>query len=181
LNKKLNYLIEFLAKSNNFLYVKVLGFFEKEGIYIPTKYDVKTIKLLAKKSGFDIKNEEKLFGDILNENLHISLIKAKEQLFETLIKANFKKKKEQFDKVETSIFKCLSAYIIGLTKAFDIFYVYTHNNQQEPEIFIEFANTLHVNLVQSIFNEEEKNLLEEKLKEVMSVYLALYAKYLYKS
>ena len=158
----------------------MLDFFEKEGIYIPTKYDLKTIKLLAKKSGFDIANEEKLFGDILNEKLPKTLLKAKEQLFETLINANFKKKKEQFDKVETSIFKCLSAYISGLTKAFDIFYVYTQKNQQEPEVFIEYANTLHVNLVQSIFNEEEKKLLEEKLKEVMGVYLALYAKYLYK-
>lgn len=158
----------------------MLNFFEKEGIYIPTKYDLKTIKLLAKKAGFDIKHEEKLFGDMLNEKLPQSLIQAKEQLFETLIKANFKKKKEQFDKVETSIFKCLSAYISGLTKAFDIFYVYTQNNQQKPEIFIEFANTLHVNLVQSIFNKEEKELLEEKLKDVMGVYLALYAKDLYK-
>lgn len=159
----------------------MLDFFEKEGIYIPTKYDLKTIKLLAKKTGLDIEHEEKLFDDMLNKKLPKSLIQAKEQLFETLIKANFKKKKEQFDKVETSIFKCLSAYISGLAKAFDIFYVYTQKNQQQPEIFIEFANTLHVNLVQSIFNKEEKELLEDKLKEVMGVYLALYAKYLYKS
>ncbi len=179
MNKNINYLIEYLAKSENILYQDILNFFEKEGIYTPTKYEAKTIKVLAKKSGLEIDNASILLDEKIKLELHERLIEAKKQLFETFLKANFKKKKEQFDKVETTIFKCLSSYIVGITKAFDLFYVYTKNNQQKPEIFIEFANTLHVKLFESIFNKEEKVLLEGKLKEVMSVYLALYAKYLY--
>ena len=179
MNRQNNYLIEYLAKSENFLYRDILVFFEKNSIYTATKYEPKTIKVLAQKSGLEIDDAEKLLDESLKKELHKRLIEAKKQLFETLIKANFKKKKEHFDKVETSIFKCLSSYIVGITKAFDVFYVYTKNNQQKPELFIEFANTLHVKLVNSIFNKEEKELLEDKLKEVMSVYLALYAKYLY--
>ena len=179
MNKEINYLIEYLAKSEKILYKDILYFFAKEGIYTQTKYDAKTIKALASKSGFEITDAEQLLNAKLNKEIHKRLVEAKKQLFETLIKANFKKKKEQFDKVDTSIFKCLSAYVGGLTKAFDVFYVYTKDNQQKPEIFIEFANTLHIELVKTIFNQEEKALLEDKLKEVMGVYLALYAKYLY--
>jgi hypothetical protein len=180
MNKKINYLIEYLAKSENVLYKDILEQFEKYTIYTATKYEPKTIKLLASKTGIKIVDAQKLLEEALKEELHEDLIEAKKQLFETLIKANFKKEKEQFDKVETSIFKCLSSYIIGITKAFDLFYIYTKSNLQEPEIFIEFANTLHVKLLNKIFNKEEIVLLEKNLKEVMSVYLALYAKYLYK-
>ncbi len=179
MNKEINYLIEYLAKSNDIICAEVLSFFTEHYIYIPTKYELKTIKILASKSGVELDNAEHLLNEKLKEELNKTLIQAKEQLFETLIKTNFKKKKEQFDKVETSIFKCLSSYIVGITRAFDIFYVYTKKNQQKPELFIEFANILHVKLVNSVFNKEEKELLEDKLKEVMSVYLALYAKFLY--
>jgi flagellin-specific chaperone FliS len=179
MNKKINYLIEYLAKSENVLYKDILEQLDKNSIYTKTKYEPKTIKVLASKSGIVIDDAQKLLDDTLQEEVHENLIEAKKQLFETLIKANFKKEKEQFDKVETSIFKCLSSYIIGITKAFDIFYVYTKNNQQEPEVFIEFANALHVKLVHSIFNEEEIKLLKDKLKEVMGVYLSIYARYLY--
>jgi len=179
MNKNINYLIEYLAKSEDILYQDILNFFEKEGIYTPTKYEPKTIKVLAKKSGLEIEDASILLDEKIKLELHERLIEAKKQLFETFLKVNFKKKKEQFDKVETTIFKCLSSYIVGITKAFDLFYVYTKNNQEKPEVFIEFANTLHAKLFESIFNKEEKALLEDKLKEVMSVYLALYAKYLY--
>ena len=179
MNKKINYLFEYLIKTEDELCRTVSAFLMKKNIYLPTKYTPKIIKIVAKQSGFVIDSSNEQFDYELLKELDEALVFGKKKIFNTIIESNFKKKKEYFDKVETSIYKCLNAYILNLTKALDIFYVYTKKNQQEPEVFIEFSNTLHVELINKIFNEKERELLDGKLKEIMGVYLALYAKYLY--
>ncbi|MDX1808581.1 MAG: hypothetical protein R3331_03465 [Sulfurospirillaceae bacterium] len=187
MNKEINYLIEFLAKSNipdiSDSYVLTLNFFDKHSIYIPSKYDTKALRLLAQKSDIVLSDDAlallKRLDLLLNANIPEEIKSSKKQLFETLVKSNFKQKKGRLDKVETAIYKTLSAYIFGLTRALDLFFIYTKQNMQEPEVFIDFAQMIHTNLFETIFNEEEKALLREKLKEIMSVYLSLYARYLY--
>jgi len=181
MNKEINYLIEYLAKSGDTFYKDILDFFALNDIYTPTKYDSKTVKLLSKKSGYEICDAQNQLDDRLKQELDIKLVESKQKLFRTLVESNFKKKVEEFDKVETSIYKCIRLYIVGLTRGFELFLVYTRSSQQTPEVFIDFANTLHVKLLESIFNPEEKALLDDKLKEIMSVYLALYAQNLYTS
>ncbi len=175
MNREINYLIEYLAKSNDPFFKVILEFFKDNSIYIPTKYEAKTIKVLADKSGFEIGNTS--IDKLLNKELNKNLLKAKEQIFETIIKTNFKKNRDQFDKVETSIYKCLEAYISSLSRAFGLFIIYAKD--EPPELFVKYANILHVELLNTIFNDEEIVLLEDKLREVMSVYIALYAKYMY--
>jgi dGTP triphosphohydrolase len=186
MNKEINYQIEYLAKSddkNALFYQEILEFFKKHLIYTSSKYDLKALKVLAEKSKIEFpisfndalqkldKTMQKCIGKDIQE--------AKQQLFETIIQSNFKKEKELFDKVETSIYKTLSAYIYGLTRAFELFFIYTKENVKDPELFIEYAHEIHKKLVEHIFNKEEKILLETKLKELMSVYLSVYARYLY--
>ncbi len=148
-----------------------------------SKYGVKSINVLAKRDGFIVpSNFEDALIELdkkLNSLIDKDIIEAKKQLFETIITSNFKKKKESFDKVESSIYKCLLSYISGLTRSLELFFVYTKNDVKEPEVFIEFANTVHEKLLNTIFNKEEKELLSDKLKEIMSVYLSVYARYLY--
>lgn len=184
--KEINYLLEILAKSTtkqSDLYAFIIDFLGEHLLYTHSNFPLKTLYILAKKEGFDFENDFeqllKRLDTLLEKNLHSEIKEAKAQLFETLLSSNFKKKKEQFDKVETSIYKCLSAYIFGLTRGLEIFYTYSLDNVKEPEVFIEYANTLHVKLLEAIFNESEKALLQTKLKEIMSVYLSLYARYLY--
>ena len=57
--------------------------------------------------------------------------------------------------------------------------MYTKDDVREPEVFIEFASGVHVKLIEMIFNKEEKELLADKLKEIMGVYLSVYARFLY--
>ncbi|WP_458701482.1 hypothetical protein ACKGJI_05030 [Sulfurospirillum sp. 1307] len=178
MNKQINYILEYLAKKDDYIYKEILGFFEKKLIYIPTKFSPNQLELLAQKSDIDLSKTK--LDKLVNEILDDELIKAKKSIFHTLIKSNFKKDIEKFNKVESSIYKLLDLYINSLCIGFDLFYIYTKSNLQEPEICIEFANVLHVKLLNKIFNKEEIVLLEKNLKEVMSVYLALYAKYLYK-
>lgn len=187
MNKNINYLIEFLAKSdekNADIYKNLLDFFREHYIYTSSKYEIKTLNVLALRSkiepALNFKHGLKQLDEILSKSLNSDIKEAKEQLLKTIITTNFKKKKEDLDKVETSIYKCITSYIYGLSRSLELFYMYTKDDLKEPEIFIDFANIVHVKLIEMIFNKEEKELLEEKLKEVMGVYLALYAKYLYK-
>lgn len=186
MNKNLNYLIEYLAKSgekNSDFYKYLLDFLKEHYIYATSKYDIKTLNLLATRSKIDtVANFEKALEELdknLKKSMNSEIKEAKEQLLESIISSNFKKKKEDFDKVETSIYKCIVSYIFGLTRALEIFYMYTKDDLKEPEVFIEFASSIHVKLVEMIFNKEEKELLEDKLKKIMSVYLSVYARYLY--
>jgi len=187
MNKEINYLIEYLAKSKNLvdsnLYALILSFFRINTIYTPSKYEIKTLKLLAKnaKIDFPMNFEDGLtkLDELLEVNIDSKIKKAKEQLLDTIISTNFKKSKENLDKVETSIYKCLTSYIYGLTRSLELFYVYTKNDLKEPELFIEFSNDIHEKLIEIIFNEEEKKLLSDKLKEIMGVYMSIYARYLY--
>lgn len=186
MNKELNYLIEFLAKSsdkNATFYKDILSFFSENLIYTSSKYEIKTLRVLASKD--EIYLEESFDGVLkhldtfLEDSMNNTIKEAKKQLLQTLIQSNFKKKKEQFDKVETSIYKCLTSYIYGLTRGLELFYVYTLKDVKKPELFIEYGNFLHIRLIKEIFNKQERELLEDKLKEVMGVYLSVYARYLY--
>lgn len=187
MNKELNYLIEFLAKSNDdsslYFYKNILEFFKEHLLYTSSKYEIKTLKTLAMKDKIEFPCD---FEDALNKldvlldlNMNSEIKEAKQQLLETILATNFKKKKENFDKVETSIYKTLLAYIVGLTRALEIFYMYTKDNVKEPEVYIEYSTKVHEELIVLIFNNEEKKLLADKLKEIMSVYLSVYARYLY--
>lgn len=185
MNKKINYTLEYLAKSedkSNF-YQNLLSFFNEKEIYTQSKYELKTLTILANRANIElpssyedgIKNLDKL----LESNINSEINSAKKQLLETILQSNFKKKKEDLDKVETSIYKCLTAYIYGLTRSLELFYIYTKDDLREPELFIEYSSKIHQELIDTIFNKEEKELLAEKLKEIMGVYLTLYARYLY--
>lgn len=187
MNKNINYLIEFLAKSDdnknvNF-YCHILEFLKKQYIYTASKYDVKTLNILATRNKLEValnfEDGVNQLDQILLKSINSEIKEAKEQFLKTIITTNFKKKKENFDKVETSIYKCITSYVFGLTRAIEIFYMYTKDDLKEPEVFVEFASEVHVKLIEMIFNKEEKELLEDKLKEIMSVYLSLYARYLY--
>lgn len=186
MNKEINYIIEYLAKrgeKQSSFYADILEFLNEHLLYTSSSFSSAKLLLLAQKNGYKLEDNFdamlKRLDTLLQENLPSAIKEAKTQLFETLLSSNFKKKKEQFDKVETSIYKCLSAYIFGLTRGLEIFYAYSLDNVKEPEVFIKYANTLHVKLLEAVFNESEKALLQTKLKEIMSVYLSLYARYLY--
>ncbi len=186
MNKNINYLIEYLAKSeekNADFYRYLLDFLKEHYIYSASKYDIKTLNVLATRSKMELASNFddalKKLDNRLKESTNSEIEEAKEQLFETIITTNFKKKKEDLDKVETSIYKCITSYIYGLTKALELFYVYTKDDVKEPEVFIEFASNIHMKLIKTIFNKEEKELLADKLKEIMGVYLSVYARYLY--
>jgi len=186
MNKNINYLIEFLAKSdekNADFYKHLLIFFKKHYIYTESKYDIETLNILALRNKIEIASSFehglKKLDMILEDDMNSEIKEAKKQLLQTIISSNFKKKKEDLNKVETSIYKCITSYIFGLTRALELFYMYTKDDVREPEVFIEFASSVHVKLIEIIFNKEEKELLEAKLKEIMGVYLSVYARYLY--
>ena len=186
MSKNINYIIEFLAKSdekNADFYKYLLDFLKEHYIYTASKYDIKTLNVLAIRNKLELAAS---FEDGLNqldkifeEGMNSEIKEAKEQLLETIITTNFKKKKEDFDKVETSIYKCITSYVYGLTRALELFYMYTKDDVREPEVFIEFASRVHAKLLEMIFNKEEKELLADKLKEIMGVYLSVYARFLY--
>ena len=200
MKKEILYIVEFLSKNADVHlqepYLSMLNTLDTLEIYTPSKYtqeQLKSIMLRANMpllSSFD--ETVKLLDKSLETSLPAEITNMKKQIFITLLRANFPKKKAflehsleffitQLEPVEKQIFDNLLSYIVGLNRAFGLFYLLSskENSLSTPEHFIAYGNALHVKLFDIIYNKEEQALLDNALKELLGVYLSLYGKYLY--
>lgn len=200
MKKEILYLTEYLAKSENAqekafyeLLVQILTSLE---LYTPTKFTQVQIGSLMSRQGFctpsNFEEAVKALDSVLDAALPKPLQEAKKSLFMTLLNANFPKKKgflsvsldlflSQLEPVEKSIYENLLAYVLGLNRSLALFFVLGKEDAHNftPECLVAFGESLHVRLLKLLFNEEEKALLSQGLKELLGVYLSLYGKYLY--
>jgi len=200
MKKEILYLTEYLAKSESEqakafyeLLVQTLSSLE---LYTPTKFTQAQICALMARQEYSVPSscEEgvKALDAALEQALPTPLQEAKKSLFMTLLTVNFSKKKSflsvslelflaQLEPVEKSIYENLLAYVSGLNRALALFFVLGKEEASTftPERLVAFGDALHVKLVELVFNEEEKALLSQGLKELLGVYLSLYGKYLY--
>lgn len=201
MKKEILYLTEYLAKSEgehgNAFYELLMQNFALEELYTPTKFTQAQIASLMQRQGFCVPSsfEEgvKALDAALEQELPHPLQDAKKMLFMTLLNANFPKKKgflsvslelflSQLEPVEKSIYENLLAYVSGLNRSLALFFVLGKQACQNftPERFVKFAEVLHEKLLDLVFNEEERALMGQGLKELLGVYLSLYGKYLYR-
>ena len=200
MKKEILYLTEYLSKSDNAqekafyeVLVQTLTTFE---LYMPTKFTQAQISALMSHQGFGVpssfKEGVKSLDAALEQALPSSLHEAKKNLFMTLLRVNFPKKKSflsvslelflsQLEPVEKSIYENLLAYVSGLNRSLALFFLLSKEERSifTPERLVAFGDALHVTLLDLVFNEEEKALLSQGLKELLGVYLSLYGKYLY--
>lgn len=200
MKKEILYLTEYLAKSQSddasaFYELLVQNLTSLE-LYTPTKFTQAQIGSLMSRQGFcapsGFVEGLKALDTAFEKALPKPLQEAKKSLFMTLLSANFPKKKgflnvsldlflSQLEPVEKSIYENLLAYVAGLNRALALFFVLGKEdvNNFTPERLVAFGESLHVKLLEFLFNEEEKALLSQGLKELLGVYLSLYGKYLY--
>lgn len=198
MKKQIIYLTEYLAKSPHehafyAVVVQTLGSLE---LYAPSKFSQPQIVALMKHQGFQapssLEEGVKMLDQAFDQALPNDLQEAKKSLFMTLLQANFPKKKgflsvsldlflSQLEPVEKSIYENLLAYVASMNRALSLFFILAQEDvlRFSPEQLVRFAETLHVNLFELLFNEEEQALLHQGLKELLGVYLRLYGKYLY--
>lgn len=200
MKKEILYLTEYLAKSES---VDASAFYEllvqnltSLELYMPTKFTQAQIGSLMSRQGLcapsDFLEGVKALDAAFESALPKPLQEAKKSLFMTLLSVNFPKKKgflnvsldlflSQLEPVEKSIYENLLAYVAGLNRALALFFVLGKEDAQNftPERLVAFGESLHVKLLEFLFNEEEKALLSQGLKELLGVYLSLYGKYLY--
>jgi len=200
MKKEILYLTEYLAKSDNeqesafyALLMQTLVYLE---LYTPTKFTQAQIISLMSRQEYNtpssLEEGVKTLDVALDKALPLALQEAKKSLFMTLLNANFPKKKSflsvslelflsQLEPVEKSIYENLLAYVSGLNRALALFFVLAKDDTTTftPERLVLFGETLHGKILELVFNEEEKALLSQGLKELLGVYLSLYGKYLY--
>ena len=200
MKKEILYLTEYLAKNESEqerafyeLLVQTLTALE---LYTPTKFTQVQISSLMSRQGFSAPQNSvkgvKALDAAFDQVLPKALQEAKKTLFMTLLNVNFPKKKgflsvsldlflSQLEPVEKSIYENFLAYVSGLNRALALFFVLAQDDAQNftPERLVAFGESLHAKLLEIVFNEEEKALLGQGLKELLGVYISLYGKYLY--
>lgn len=201
MKKEILYLTEYLAKSEsaqeNAFYELLMQNLVSQELYTPTKFTQAQIASLMQRQGLcapsSFEEGVKALDTALEQALPKPLQEAKKTLFMTLLNANFPKKRgflnvsldlflSQLEPVEKSIYENLLAYVSGLNRSLALFFVLGKEACQNftPERFVKFAEVLHEKLLDLVFNEEEKALMGQGLKELLGVYLSLYGKYLYR-
>lgn len=197
MKKEITYLLEYLSKSEKSeeagLYKNIVSALEGTILYAPSIYSQTQIQALMRRANYDVPKTFKeaftLLDTRLDSSLPPSLIEVRKTILKTLLISNFPKKKgflehslalfeSQLEPVERNIYQSIMAYVIGLNRALSLFFVLEEKSM--PEKLISFSQELHVKLMTSIFNEEERELLEKGLNELMGVYIGIYGKYLYK-
>ncbi|WP_333804083.1 hypothetical protein [Sulfurospirillum sp.] len=200
MKKEILYLTEYLAKSEGeqerIFYALLMQNLASQELYTPTKFTQAQIETLMSRQGFSPPSGfiegTKALDAAFESALPAPLQEAKKSLFMTLLNVNFPKKKgflsvslelflSQLEPVEKSIYENLLAYVAGLNRALALFFILGKEDTQNfaPERLIAFGESLHDKLLEFLFNEEEKALLSQGLKELLGVYLSLYGKYLY--
>lgn len=196
MKKEITYLFEFLCKNEKpeeaQLYASIAHALEKRLLYVPSRYTQEKLNILMRHMGYLVPTsyEEaiKHFDTVLEAFLPKPLFDAKKTIFMTLLTSNFPKKRgflehslalfeSQLEPVEKSIYHNLSAYVKSINRGLGLFFIL--GEKSTPEILIAFTNDLHVNLLQTIYNEEERTLLKKGLSELMAVFIGLYGKYLF--
>jgi hypothetical protein len=199
MKKTILYLIEFLAKSPDALgmpYAFMLDDLAVMELHTPTKFSQPQIVALMRHQGLNapmsftegLKALDSTLEQLMPQTLH----EAKKTLFTTLLATNFPKKRgflnhsldlflSQLEPVEKSIYDNLLAYVAGLNRGLGFFFCLAKEEPEyfTPEAFVRFSESLHVRLLELIFNEEEQGYLSQGLKELLGVYLSLYGKHLY--
>jgi len=196
MKKEIIYLLEYLSKSEKSeeaeLYKAIVIALEATVLYAPSNYSQIKIQTLMRHASYEVPQTFKEASTLLDARLEAllpsSLVQMRHTILKTLLISNFPKKKgflehsfalfeSQLEPVEKNIYQNIMAYVVGLNRALCLFFLL--GERSTPESFLSFAQTLHVKLLESIFNEEEKTLLEKGLKELMGVYVGIYGKYLY--
>ena len=196
MKKEIIYLSEYLAKSQIKgafePYEAILQVLNTLEIYTPSKYDQVQIQVLLKHGGWSVPSsfEEAVLqlDKVLESFLANEISTLKKSIFHTLIASNFPQKKgflehsyalfiSELEPVEKTIFDNLTSYVLHINRGLGVFC--SVENMQSPENFVAFANALHVKLLKFIYNEEERLLMNNGLKELLSVYLGIYGRYLY--
>ncbi|MDD3344078.1 MAG: hypothetical protein PHR87_10935 [Sulfurospirillaceae bacterium] len=200
MKKETLYLIEYLGKSpfihDNELFQTILAMLEKAELYSPSKYSQEQLKRLMLHSKMSLPDNDLsaliLLDKALDKELPQGIEISKKQIFHTLLAGNFPQKKvfledsmaqflAQLEPVEKQIYDNLFAYISVINRALGLFFCMAQSRSYAiaPEVLVGFGNSLHEKLVVVLFNEEERLLMSNGLKELLSVYLSLYGKYLY--
>jgi len=200
MKKEILYLTEYLAKSEGeqerAFYALLMQNLASLELYTPTKFTQAQIGSLMSRQGSCAPSGFIEGTKALDAAFELALPKplqeAKKSLFMTLLSVNFPKKKgflnvsldlflSQLEPVEKSIYENFLAYVAGLNRALALFFVLGKEDAQNftPERLVAFGESLHVKLLEFLFNDEEKALLSQGLKELLGVYLSLYGKYLY--
>ncbi len=196
MKKEIIYLMEYLSKSDKDdeakLYQAIIHALERTVLYTPSRYTQEKLCILMRHATFEtpenFQEALKLLDARFEELIPSSLMQMRKTIFKTLLISNFPKKKSflehslalfesQLEPVEKNIYQSIMAYVMGLNRALCFFFLL--GEKSTPEMLLTFSSTLHVTLMESIFNEEEKVLLEKGLKELMGVYVGIYGKYLY--
>lgn len=196
MKKESIYLLEYLSKNEKseeaHFYKKIVSALENTLLYTSSRYTQNQLKTLMKHSGYAVPEnfQEALnrLDSVLESALPKNLIELRKSIFSTLLVSNFPKKKSflehslalfesQLEPVEKSIYQNLSAYVISLNRGLALLFLLEPKSR--PEMLIVFSKTLHVNLLEMIYNQEERELLTQGLSELMGVFVSVYGKFFY--
>lgn len=191
--KQVNYLVEYLALNEknelSTFYKKIRERLAKEKLHSPSSFDYKQIALLMKKYTSlnikDIAGAKKALIKVREALLPKTLQERKNQVLQTLLKANFPNHSLLLEKsliefeaglapVEVKMYKLIGGYIASITEALDIYIALDNEKKATFESLKEYVLSIHNEAMKILFYQEEKDVIAPSLEKTAIVYAGVY-------
>lgn len=192
--KKLNLLLECLAKCQDVpakigeVYACMLEKLSNDGLCVKTSFTCEQIKNVLKLNHMDFKNMQ--FELNRTFSTPEGFKKQKDEIFISLLKGNFASHAKKLDNsleefenslsdVEQKIYLLIKTYIDLISNGLEFFVNFDEHREKTIEELSEFATDLHDKILKHILFEEEKELMDEPLKQLSVVYIGVYYRSFY--
>ncbi len=183
--------IEYLAKCQNSskqiqkTYEEILQALIDESLCAKSMFNCKQLSTLMKKNASNHEEArkylEKLFKNFRTKELEMQ----KREIFKSLMGGNFPKHKQMLKRglenfeaslseVEAKMYMMIKTYIEIFCEAMECFMIFDTEKKKSVEEATNYALKIHNTLMTQVFFHEEKELLEDALKQLSIVYIGVY-------
>lgn len=113
------------------------------------------------------------------QKIFISLLSSNFPTHAPLLKIGINEFEAGLSKVEAKIYMMIKTYIKTLLMALELFVFFDEKRERELSQVVEFAKKSHRAIMENLFYEEEESLMDESLKQLLTVYVGIYFNFCY--
>lgn len=189
--KRLHLMLDNLAKSktipvgNQKVYLLMQDILEKEALSIKTAFTCKRIDEIL---GVDTSTSEsadfhldKFLSPFRSESLKIQ----KEELFNSLLAGNFPLHVKELEKgmrefeaslsqVEAKMYMMIGSYVRAISLSLEFYMIFDEKKDRSIEEITSYAMKMHDCVLENLFFDEEKEHIDESLKQILVIFIGLY-------
>lgn len=189
--KSLHLILDSLAKSktlpiaNQKIYLYMQDILEQEALSIKTNFTCNKIDKLLSIDTSSVQSVDFYLEKFLSPLRPESLAKQKDDIFNSLLSGNFplhvkelEKGEKEFEssltQVESKMYMMIKEYIKAICLSLEFYMIFDELKQRSIQEVTTYGMKMHECVVKNLFFEEEKEQIDDSLKQILVIYIGIY-------